>query len=40
MLLNSHHQPFSDARPKTPANCTGVLSGVLRDDLNRATDES
>ncbi len=40
MLLNSHRQPFSDARPKTPADCTEVLIGVLRDDLKRDADES
>ncbi len=40
MPLNSHHKPFCDARPKTPADCTEVLIGVLRDGLKRAADES
>jgi len=33
VLLNSHHNEFSDAEPETVPDCTDVLIGVLRDDL-------
>ena len=36
MLLNSHHQPFYEAKPQTISDCTAVFIGVLRDDLKLA----
>ena len=32
ILLNSHHEGFAAAHPKTAAQCTGVLVAALRDD--------
>jgi hypothetical protein len=32
VLLNSHWSAFSDADPRTVADCTEILIGVLRDD--------
>ena len=33
VLLNSHWEEFSKAKPKTPDDCTAVLIDVLRDRL-------
>ncbi|MBU0639887.1 MAG: hypothetical protein KKB50_13545 [Planctomycetes bacterium] len=36
VLLNSHHKPFSRAKPQSPADCTEVLVDILRDRLRPA----
>jgi hypothetical protein len=39
VLLNSHHEPFSAADPRTVGDCTEVLLSVLREDLVQQTDD-
>jgi len=33
-LLNSHHRPFADAKPKTVEDCTALLIKVIGDEWN------
>jgi hypothetical protein len=37
VLLNSHHQAFADAQPKSVEDCTEVLIQVLRERLRSTT---
>lgn len=39
VLLNSHHNPFSEADPQTVEDCTEVLLSVLREDLVQQADD-